>query len=61
MDNLNNTATNIALDKFTTDYNLVMQLNIVNKEWSTNNDYFKKFSLFNDCTPVQTSNSTVIK
>lgn len=47
---------------FSDDYNDIMKASektvIVDTQWSEKGDYFEKFSLYDDYTPVKTSGST---
>ncbi|MCX2837271.1 hypothetical protein OQ279_03830 [Salinimicrobium sp. MT39] len=51
-------------DLFLNDYEEIMKTSerttIVEEQWSEEGDYFQKFSLYEDYTPVKTSGSTIL-
>lgn len=59
-DSIKKTATN----NFTEDYKEIMNASentvIVNTQWSEKGDYIKKFSMYEDYSPVEISGSTTL-
>lgn len=51
-------------DRFTEEYNEVVHNDknsiLTTREWKKNGDFFKKFSLYENYTPVETSANTVL-
>lgn len=51
-------------DKFTQEYNEIIgksnNTTIVSTEWEKSGDFFEKFSLYENYTPVETSGNTVL-
>lgn len=51
-------------EEYTTDYEKIMELSdgtfLVNTEWSEDGDTFQKLSIYEDFTPVQTSDHTTL-
>jgi hypothetical protein len=63
MATINNKKKNNQADKYACEHNKIMKMSetiIINVEWSKIGDYFQKFSLYDDCTPVKTSSETTL-
>lgn len=54
----------IAIDTLTEDYNEIMKTSensvVIETEWSQTGDFFEKFSLYENYSPVETSGSSTL-